>query len=380
MFEIENNRFSFWQWDLNQRIVVEGDGFNEVHFCHETDDVALASRVYEDGGRKVANVPNILLQSAETIRAYAYVKTDNEKYTKLEAWFTVTARPKPADYIYTETEVYTVEEMLDEALQAAKDSGDFKGDKGDKGDPGTTDHALLTNRDQADQHPISAITGLEEALANAGGGEGGSYELPIATPETLGGVQPTAKTEEMTQSVGVDETGGLWTKPSGGGSGGDSKLRLIREITLTEDTYTIDVNTDSDGNPFELTEVVIYGMTQGTASLGQLIISSCESTESKYCLLKVSSFRGLDTTKRFWFANFSYLGTFGRWVRGYNDPDTSAEKAVLYYQYNCDGWTPVNPLFKNPKELLDKLNFIRITSNTSGNNFATGSTLRIYGR
>ena len=43
---------------------------------------------------------------------------------------------------------------------------------------------------------------------------GGSYVLPIATPETLGGVKPTLKTEEMTQSVGVDETGALWTTPS----------------------------------------------------------------------------------------------------------------------------------------------------------------------
>ena len=36
------------------------------------------------------------------------------------------------------------------------------------------DHALLANRDAADAHPMSAITGLEEALANAGTGGGGS--------------------------------------------------------------------------------------------------------------------------------------------------------------------------------------------------------------
>lgn len=36
------------------------------------------------------------------------------------------------------------------------------------------DHALLSNRDAADAHPMSAITGLEEALANAGSGGGGS--------------------------------------------------------------------------------------------------------------------------------------------------------------------------------------------------------------
>lgn len=51
-------------------------------------------------------------------------------------------------------------------------------------------------------------------FVDVSGGGGESYILPIATPETLGGVKPTLKTEAMTQSVGVDETGGLWTTPS----------------------------------------------------------------------------------------------------------------------------------------------------------------------
>ena len=137
MFKIENDRKSFWQWDLNQRIIVEDDICGEVHFCNRTDDCALVCRVYEDGGKKVADVPNILLQTAAMIHVYAYVSDDDEKYTRHESWFTVVARTKPADYIYTETEIYTVEEMLEEALQAAKESGDFKGDKGDKGDAGS---------------------------------------------------------------------------------------------------------------------------------------------------------------------------------------------------------------------------------------------------
>ena len=175
MFKIKDGRSSFWQWDLNQKIIIGDPTCSEVHFCHENDENALVVRVYDLNGELVADVPNILLQSSDMIRVYAYIKTDSEKYTKKETWFTVIERPKPADYIYTETELYTVEEMLEEALQAAKESGDFKGEKGDKGDPA---------------------------------------ELSVASPETLGGVKPTLKTEEMTQSVGVDETGGLWTTPS----------------------------------------------------------------------------------------------------------------------------------------------------------------------
>lgn len=39
------------------------------------------------------------------------------------------------------------------------------------------DHNELINRDMKDQHPISAITGLEEALKNAGTGSGGSGKV-----------------------------------------------------------------------------------------------------------------------------------------------------------------------------------------------------------
>ncbi len=41
--------------------------------------------------------------------------------------------------------------------------------------PNTTSHAALEDRDLADQHPISAITGLSEALENSGGGAGVMY-------------------------------------------------------------------------------------------------------------------------------------------------------------------------------------------------------------
>lgn len=40
---------------------------------------------------------------------------------------------------------------------------------------------------------------------------GESYTLPVASPDVLGGVKPAAKTEAMTQSVGVDDAGALWT-------------------------------------------------------------------------------------------------------------------------------------------------------------------------
>lgn len=38
--------------------------------------------------------------------------------------------------------------------------------------------------------------------------------VPIATSTKVGGVKPASKTTEMTQAVGVDSNGALWTKPA----------------------------------------------------------------------------------------------------------------------------------------------------------------------
>lgn len=45
------------------------------------------------------------------------------------------------------------------------------------------------------------------------------YELPMAKSDTLGGVKPTPKTLLMTEPVGVDESGKLWSSAIPGGTG-----------------------------------------------------------------------------------------------------------------------------------------------------------------
>lgn len=58
------------------------------------------------------------------------------------------------------------------------------------------------------------------------GGGGSAYELPVASATQLGGVMPVAKTDEMTQAVGVDAEGGLWALPGGG----SMKMELLAEL------------------------------------------------------------------------------------------------------------------------------------------------------
>lgn len=66
-----------------------------------------------------------------------------------------------------------------------------------------------------------------------------AYTLPIASSTKLGGVQPTEKTDAMTQEVGVDAGGALWTAPGGGG--GESDLVEIASVTLSENVAEINL-------------------------------------------------------------------------------------------------------------------------------------------
>lgn len=56
---------------------------------------------------------------------------------------------------------------------------------------GTADHRMLANRDASDQHPMSAITGLQEALDNAASepGEKGSSAYEIAVDNGFEGTE-----------------------------------------------------------------------------------------------------------------------------------------------------------------------------------------------
>ena len=103
MFTIYGDRKEFYQWDLEQKLIVEDRTINEVHFCNRTDECSLVCDVYDEDGIRLVNVPNILLQTDWNINVYAYC----ENYTKHSEVFRVKKRSKPADYMYTETEIKT---------------------------------------------------------------------------------------------------------------------------------------------------------------------------------------------------------------------------------------------------------------------------------
>ena len=83
-----------------------------------------------------------------------------------------------------------------------------------------------------------------------------SYTLPTASSTTLGGVKPAAKTTAMTQSVGVDSSGALWTTPP---EAGDTKVDRIYVYGST--TNYISLNASSVFAPN-------FSTTTSGASLG----------------------------------------------------------------------------------------------------------------
>ena len=108
MFKILDGRSQFYQWDLDRKLIVEDASINEVHFGNRTDNISLVCEVYELDGMRVADVPNILLQENWRINVYAY----DINYTKYDAAFDVVKRSKPADYVYTETEIKNYDDLL----------------------------------------------------------------------------------------------------------------------------------------------------------------------------------------------------------------------------------------------------------------------------
>ena len=119
MFKLYDGRTELFQWDVDIRVIVSDPTIDEVHFSNKTDDRALVVKVYELDGLRVANIPNILLQESWPIRAYAHC----DGYTKDETIFNVVARNRPSDYVYTETEVITFNQLLQTVEEALQESG-----------------------------------------------------------------------------------------------------------------------------------------------------------------------------------------------------------------------------------------------------------------
>ena len=116
MFKIYDGRETFYQWDINQKLIVSDDSITEVHFSNRTDNLSLVRDIYNEGDLRVVFVPNVLLQTNWPIKVYAYRKD----HTEVSQTFRVIEKAKPQDYVYTPDEVKTWEELNDRVTALEK--------------------------------------------------------------------------------------------------------------------------------------------------------------------------------------------------------------------------------------------------------------------
>jgi hypothetical protein len=127
MMQIIDGRSRFYQWDMNQQLTCDGLAVgDEVHFANAASTEALVVEAYAlEDGTVVANVPNALLREPYPITAYRYIMAGAAEYTREAITFEVQKRPRPSDYIYTETEVYSFEVLSAEMRQALATLDEF---------------------------------------------------------------------------------------------------------------------------------------------------------------------------------------------------------------------------------------------------------------
>lgn len=136
---------------------------------------------------------------------------------------------------------------------AYEDTGISYGTGGSGG--GVTDHEKLAGRDKADQHPMIAITGLEDALA--GKQPTGTYLTEETDPTVPDWAKEPTKPGYTASEVGADPYGTASSQVSAHNTGADthSDIRLL----IHGLTDRLNALADSDDTTLDqLSEIVLY--------------------------------------------------------------------------------------------------------------------------
>ena len=221
MFELTDGREVLYQWDTGRTINVDGS-CTQLHFSNVGYGVSVDVDV--DTASNVAKIPDALLTVHGLLYVYGFIGSSGNGYTKISQIFDVKPRPKPADYVYTEDELKTYEELeakieeIDGRILNIQTelSGQIEDAQNElSGQIANTQTELVDIRVAADgttyetagEAVRAQVSGLNDALIEKTdelkGDLAGKVQKKDYAPET--------KTESMTQPVGKDENGKLWT-------------------------------------------------------------------------------------------------------------------------------------------------------------------------
>ena len=274
------------QFDLSRWISNFGPGTVQLLHQRSSDEAPYPVAVEQEGDRAVWTVTNADTAAAGTGRAELQYYV-GDALAKSETWMTkVLAALGPAGETPPEAQHGWVDQVLqagtvateaaDRAEEAAvrqpypnaetgtwwvwnaesgayEDTGISYGTGGSGG--GVTDHEKLTGRDKADQHPMIAITRLEDALA--GKQPTGTYLTEETDPTVHAWAKAETKPSYTATEVGADPSG----TAAGQVSAHNAETTAHSDIRLLIQGLTERLNAlaDSDDTTLDqLSEIVAY--------------------------------------------------------------------------------------------------------------------------
>lgn len=211
--------------------------------------------------------------------------------------------------------------------------------------------------------------GSSEVNVEIPAGGSGGYTLPVASATQLGGVMPAVKTDEMTQAVGVDESGGLWALPGGGGE----KWELIADITLAEDASKVWVKTDQNGGSFALKEFLAVCNLSSNSSSSQSLVVEVNGNDGEGTIHVTN---GVKNTGHYCWTSVHFKNIAGRLsASGSTSNQCSNTPGVIFgiFSQLTTSTIPTIREFQPISKILFKV------ANWGSNYFLANSSFKIYG-
>lgn len=305
-YSLSNGESRVYQWDRDITITItEPENVPEVHFKWGGKAVPFAVT-----NQQVA-IPPELMQLPKNIVFWAYTPD----HTIDMATVPLETRPKPADYVYTPTEIKTWE-ALDERIKALEDGGGISGVSSVNGQTGAVEITAkglgaLTEDDL--QSATNAALEQAKASGEFDGAQGPKGDTGAQGPKGETGPQGPAGTGldvtgatvgQIVKIAAVDSDGvpTAWSAvdmPSGGSGGGET-WELVAEITTTENVNSIRATFDAcsavyielrwGGVEDDLGDIAVYPNTGDTPYAAEQRAAAAKvtsSTTKKYGVLCV---------------------------------------------------------------------------------------------
>ena len=181
---------------------------------------------------------------------------------------------------------------------------------------------------------------------------------------------------QIAKITAVDASGvpTAWSPVDMPSGGGDETWELINEVTLSEDAMAVVFDKDKNGAAFALRKFVIVGKTKGSNASntrgGTICINVANTADDNYSIVPPTGHASLKGDQfRYWHAV----------------AESIAEKGWRWYLTGADNtWktnqVTIGTMLKGVSQTIPKVaTYLAVWSRTSGDAFAAGSKIELYG-